>query len=917
MPVLINRHPPRNISASPNKEDLAVNSTRITPRMGHSSLTFVLLALVASAAAVRAAEYGKFTYTEDESSITITRYPRDGSGAISVPGEITGKPVKKIDDFAFAYCSGLTGVTLPASLAIIDDEAFRGCIGLTEFTIPAGVTVIGKKVFLECTNLRSITVEPNSGSFRSVDGVLFDKQVTTLRQCPAGRAGEFTIPPGVDRIEELAFADCAGLTAVDIPATVTTIWSEAFRNCSGLSRVTIPPRMTRIQSGIFSYCTSLTDVSIPEGVFEISSNAFFCCTSLAGIALPSSLIVLEGCFGNYTALRSITIPWRVDGLSCWLFSGCTGLVSVSVPPGLKGIGEWTFKGCRSLASFALPAGLRGIGYGAFAGCTSLTDIVIPAGVTQLYYAFQDCSGLVSVSLPAGLTEIVDYTFSGCVSLAVISVPAGVTRIGKSAFAGCRSLPGIAIPAGVDDIGDGAFADCSSLAFIDVHPDNAAYSSQDGALFDKQQTTLIHCPGGRSGTYAIPSGVKWIGPDAFAGCSSLVSVHIAASVSDIWETAFARCTSLTSISVDPANRDFSSVDGVLFDKHKSKLLQYPAGLTGPYAVPSGVFSIEYGAFSHCFGLTGVTLPASLHAIENEAFSRCHSLTEINFPPQLFTIGIASFAYCTGLTSVTIPASVVSMTSNAFPFCSGLTAVHVEQGNSYFCSVDGVLFRNGKSILLQYPAGRKGAYVVPSSVTWIYGSAFAGCSGLTSLVIPRVDSFGTGGLSGCVGLKSIIFMGPGFPAVLDQIDPVDPDLRVYYYNGQTGSAPHLWKAYHSVNMGTATPVKDWLIMSRLPYDADLSDDDDGDGVNLLMAYALNLDPARNPRGRLPEVELLEDEMKLRFYAGAAGVTYKVEASEDLVNWSIEGVLMSGMDAGQHRTATTALSGSQRFLRVVMSH
>jgi len=157
---------------------------------------------------------------------------------------------------------------------------------------------------------------------------------------------------------------------------------------------------------------------------------------------------------------------------------------------------------------------------------------------------------------------------------------------------------------------------------------------------------------------IPNSVTGIGDFAFAWCDNLTgALTIPSSVIDIGYCAFDECTSLTAINVDSANTVYSSQDGVLYNKGKTGLIQYPAGKTGStFTIPSSVTSIGESAFGGCTGLTGVTIPDNVTSIGYLAFSNCRSLTGITIGNGVTSIGSAAFLSCKSLTSVTFKATI---------------------------------------------------------------------------------------------------------------------------------------------------------------------------------------------------------------------------------------------------------------------
>ena len=172
-----------------------------------------------------------------------------------------GNGVTEIGDYVFESCRGLTSVTIPDSVTTIGDNAFRECTGLTNVTIPDSVEFLGSGVFSRCTSLTSITVDKNNENYSSRDGMLFNKDQTTLIQYPAGNQRDtYIIPDSVKSIGEYAFSGCTGLTSITIPDSVTSIGIDAFDGCTGLTSITIPDSVTNIGGAAFYGCKGLTDV---------------------------------------------------------------------------------------------------------------------------------------------------------------------------------------------------------------------------------------------------------------------------------------------------------------------------------------------------------------------------------------------------------------------------------------------------------------------------------------------------------------------------------------------------------------------------------------------------------------------------------------------------------------------------------
>ena len=200
--------------------------------------------------------------------------------------------------------------------------------------------------------------------------------------------------------------------------------------------------------------------------------------------------------------------------------------------------------------------VTGIGEEAFWACTELTSITIPASVKSIgNIAFADCTSLSSVTIKgSGLTTIGNNAFSSCINLTEIILPTSLESIGDAAFASCYELGAITIPGRVTSIGSRAFMYCHALQSISVYANNPNYSSTDGVLFDKEQTTLICYPESKTNTtYTLPSTVRAIKRYAFENAKKLKTITLTDSIEMINDGTFRACSSLSTITI-PASVD---------------------------------------------------------------------------------------------------------------------------------------------------------------------------------------------------------------------------------------------------------------------------------------------------------------------------------------------------------------------------
>ena len=440
---------------------------------------------------------------------------------------------------------------------------------------------------------------------------------------------------------------------------------------------------------------------------------------MTGWMLPALLLTLP-----VVARAQFAFTTNNGAITITGYTGTNGIATIPSSTNgypVKSIGSWAFGFSTNLATVTIPTSVTNIGQYAFYDCASLTNVSVPSSITQIAEGtFYDCTDLPAVTLPNTVTSVGDGAFAFCYSLTNVALGSGLTNIGNEAFMYCSSLPGVTIPNSVKNIGDDAFAWCDSL------------------------TNVI-----------LGSGVTAIGDNAFQG-TGLIAISIPASVLTIGDSPFHDCSGPAAVTVASTNAFYSSLNGVLFNKSQTTLLEYPGGLGASYTIPNSVTNIGDGAFLDC-PLTNVIIPNSVTRIGNAAFSGT-SLMTVTIPNSVTTIGDESFAWCDSLASATIGTGVNTMGNSVFYECSSLAAITVNAANPAFCSLDGVLYDKGTNVLIQCPEGRIGALVIPDSVTGIGSNALRFCASLTNVTIGGgVTNIALDAFSLCSSLASVTVGG----------------------------------------------------------------------------------------------------------------------------------------------------------------
>ena len=613
----------------------------------------------------------------------------DADGNLTEKGNAISSEVDTLYNDKYSGRVSIRNIKLEGDITNIPRGLYTGNENITEITIPSTVTSIDNQAFSNCSNLQNVT-----------------------------------IPEGVITIGESAFHRCA-VQSITIPGSVKTIGNNAFYSCVELLSIVIPNSVTTIENAAFSSCSKLESVQLSDNITTIPSNLFSGCASLKTIILPN-----------------------VKTIGIRAFSGCTSLSNITLPKTLESIGLYAFNCCTSLENIVLPKLLTTIENYAFYKCTSMKNINLEdTGLTTLSGSiFQYCSSLESLSIPETVTEIND-PFISYDSLKKLTILGNLSTVDTNSFSDSM-IETLSFSKKVNDFTSWTTRleyQFPNLKSINFDAENPNYTSVDGVVFSKDKTELICYPKAKEDLkYSIPTTTTTISMYAFYQVQNLLEIDLPSSLAKIKSNAIYNCTNLTILNIDKVdfsggvsavslnknlkkivfsqnvksidlfevffgfdisriqtievnetNSVFSSEDGVLFNKDKTKLLYYPEGKeTEEYTIPSTVLYVGD------------------RALEIDGINKA-KFTKLNIPASLRDFCNEEYL------------------SN----CSNLKEIVVDSSNTHLLSKDGVLFSKSKSRLLSYPRNKADtSYVIPFNVATITGYAFAYNTNLTSVTIP---------------------------------------------------------------------------------------------------------------------------------------------------------------------------------------
>ena len=512
----------------------------------------------------------------------------------------------------------------------------------------------------------------------------------------------------------------------------------------------------------------IKSIIVGEGITSIGSYAFYCCKNAVSVSIPSTVTKI-GTYSFYsTGITEITIPESVTEISKNAFSYSNKLVKVTLPSSLTKLADSVFNWCSSLTTVNIPKSLTSVGSYALSG-TAIESIVLPETVTELGDgAFSYCTKLTSVNIPEGITEIGMFTFNKCKALTSLHIPASVKKMYSDVFYGCESLK-----------------------TLTVDEENQYFKSVDDVIYNKDMTTLIlYAPKKEDASFSVPATVKTIDDYAFQSSglkavtlpdgleeigygafisSSIESIKIPASVTNLGTLVFSKCKSLTSVVFE---------DGITIKEIPDSAFSSASSLTS-IEIPESVETIGSAAFSYCTSLKNISISDKITKVGNDVFRNTgiiNSMSYLNGVKYLDgwavdlkygvenivikegTKGLSDsfFSFDSVIKTISLPASLQYVGEQSFLSSENIVSITVADNNNYYSSLDGILYNKEKTELIYYPKGKTDeSFTAPKTVKVIYDCAFYQSS-VKNVVLPEgLEKIGNSAFWSNKALESINF------------------------------------------------------------------------------------------------------------------------------------------------------------------
>lgn len=658
---------------------------------------------------------------------------------LTVAETYKGKPVTRIETYAFSGCDFLKSVKIPEGVTEIGFYAFYECTALERVELPASIRALGENVFYY--DILKETETPLKIYYAgSIDGwaqISFDspvldsnlyingKLVTEINLTSAKKVSDYafcglsclksvTLGDSVKEIGEMAFRECVGLNSVAMANGVTNIGDSAFAYCKNLKNVEMSEKLTSIGACAFEACERLVKVEVPDDVSEIGDYAFFNCIALTSAKIGKNVNTIGGdAFKN--CYKLVEIINESDSLKITKKSeenGCAGYYALTIHKGesmIKIVDDYIFITCKTSADNYKTDKTYLLGY-----TGDESDLVLPDDYNGVCYnvysyAFYCRTDLKSVKISDKTSTVMWHSFDGCSSLREVIIGKNVSIFGDCVFYDCENLTSITLPNTLTDIaGANVFVGCRKLAEV-VNNSDVTYNfltfSGSSSTYNKY-VLYVH-----KGESEIKS----------AGDFSFITVNG------------------TNYLIDYVGTDENVVLPQSYNDEKYVI--YDCAFRNCDFIKNVTFNgniIQIGDFSfeNCSALTSVTLPRGITRIGKGAFSGCEFLKSVELSDTVSYIGESAFDYCYALKKANYIGTIEQWTKIRFDDWSANPAYYA-----------GDLYIKGKLV----------EDVTSNEATGVSAYAFYNCSSIKSVTLTKAEGVSDYAFCMCKKLESVTFSG----------------------------------------------------------------------------------------------------------------------------------------------------------------
>lgn len=551
--------------------------------------------------------------------------------AIVLPSTLKGLAFTQ----TFRGCKKLKNVTIKNGLNSIGWNCFEDCESLENLFIPESVEWIDSGAFVGCYSLNNITVAENNPEYLSEDGILFDKNKSEIVVFPKAREGSYTTPYGIVQILGCAFEDCNKLTEVVISEGVEKIGYNAFKDCFNLKSVTVSKSVEEMLYNEWNLSFGYYNKEKIEDfiLYGYSGTIVEKYAQDTGIEFVS-LGVGKGVYADfhYNVLNDNTIKiTKYDG----------DINTVTIPEILNGytvteISYNAFSDCENLEIILLPKTVVSFDISDSSQVSSLVEINVNEDNPNY------CS-IDGVLYSKDVTQMIYFPFAS--SITDLVIPETVTSVNCS-LEYCKNLKNISISKNLSYFYMNSYflLRGDNIENIFVDEENQFYYSKNGIMYSKKTNNVFAYPqNNRTKTFEIPEGIETI--DSYwylRDCNYLENVIVPASLTNFNSAGLAYCENLKNIYVNKNNPDFCDIDGLLYNKNKTRLIRYPHGRDDAVVeLPESTEEIGQCAFYKCNQITGIIIPQKLIALSGSAFIKCENLRDFTFAKSIQSISGIGF------------------------------------------------------------------------------------------------------------------------------------------------------------------------------------------------------------------------------------------------------------------------------------